>query len=98
MAFGCTTFERGSGDPLVLLHGNGSMIEDFESSGLIHLAAKDYRVIFSTDPDSATATARATSYGRRTPKPHSLNTPWIGSTFQTPSSSDTHGGRRLRCR
>jgi pimeloyl-ACP methyl ester carboxylesterase len=37
--------ERGTGTPLVLLHGNGSMIEDFQSSGLIDLAAKDYRVI-----------------------------------------------------
>jgi pimeloyl-ACP methyl ester carboxylesterase len=37
--------ERGTGMPLVLLHGNGSMIEDFQSSGLIDLAAKKYRVI-----------------------------------------------------
>jgi len=37
--------ERGSGPPLVLLHGNGSMIEDFQSSGLIDLATKKYRVI-----------------------------------------------------
>src|SRR6185295_3733435 len=37
--------DRGTGTPLVLLHGNGSMIEDFQSSGLIDLAAKDYRVI-----------------------------------------------------
>ena len=37
--------ERGSGLPLVLLHGNGSMIQDFESSGLIDLAATSYRVI-----------------------------------------------------
>lgn len=37
--------ERGTGVPLVLLHGNGGMIEDFESSGLIDLAARDYRVI-----------------------------------------------------
>src|ERR1700688_3188405 len=37
--------ERGSGAPLVLLHGNGSMIQDFESSGLIDLAARNYRVI-----------------------------------------------------
>jgi pimeloyl-ACP methyl ester carboxylesterase len=37
--------DRGTGTPLVLLHGNGSMIEDFESSGLIDLAAKNYRVI-----------------------------------------------------
>jgi pimeloyl-ACP methyl ester carboxylesterase len=37
--------ERGTGTPLVLLHGNGSMIEDFESSGLIEAASKKYRVI-----------------------------------------------------
>jgi hypothetical protein len=33
--------ERGSGEPLVLLHGNGSMIQDFESSGLIDLARQE---------------------------------------------------------
>jgi Thiamine pyrophosphate enzyme, N-terminal TPP binding domain/alpha/beta hydrolase fold len=43
-------FERGSGAPLVLLHGNGSMIQDFESSGLIDLAAKTYRVIVFDRP------------------------------------------------
>ena len=37
--------ERGEGEPLVLLHGNGSMIQDFESSGLIDMAAAEYRVI-----------------------------------------------------
>ena len=37
--------ERGTGMPLVLLHGNGSMIQDFASSGLIDLAAQNYRVI-----------------------------------------------------
>jgi hypothetical protein len=37
--------ERGVGDPVVLLHGNGSMIQDFECSGLIDLVAKDHRVI-----------------------------------------------------
>jgi len=37
--------ERGTGEPLVLLHGNGSMIQDFASSGLIDLAAKRYRVV-----------------------------------------------------
>ena len=42
--------ERGSGTPLVLLHGNGSMIQDFESSGLINLAAKNYRVIVFDRP------------------------------------------------
>jgi pimeloyl-ACP methyl ester carboxylesterase len=37
--------ERGKGFPLVMLHGNGSMIQDFQSSGLIDLAAEKYRVI-----------------------------------------------------
>jgi pimeloyl-ACP methyl ester carboxylesterase len=37
--------ERGSGTPLVLLHGNGSMVQDFETSGLLDEAAKKYRVI-----------------------------------------------------
>jgi pimeloyl-ACP methyl ester carboxylesterase len=42
--------ERGAGEPLVLLHGNGSMIEDFESSGLIDLASKHHRVIVFDRP------------------------------------------------
>ncbi|MFO1140932.1 MAG: alpha/beta hydrolase [Amaricoccus sp.] len=37
--------ERGKGEPLVLLHGNGSMIQDFESSGLLDRAARKHRVI-----------------------------------------------------
>jgi pimeloyl-ACP methyl ester carboxylesterase len=42
--------ERGAGEPLVLLHGNGSMIQDFESSGLVDLAAKNHRVIVFDRP------------------------------------------------
>lgn len=42
--------ERGEGRPLVLFHGNGSMIQDFESSGLIELASRDYRVIVFDRP------------------------------------------------
>jgi pimeloyl-ACP methyl ester carboxylesterase len=37
--------EHGEGEPLVLLHGNGSMIQDFGSSGLVSMARKKYRVI-----------------------------------------------------
>jgi pimeloyl-ACP methyl ester carboxylesterase len=36
--------EQGDGEPLVLLHGNGSMIQDFASSGLIAASSKSYRV------------------------------------------------------
>ena len=42
--------ERGEGEPLVLLHGNGSMIEDFSSSGLVDKAARRYRVIVFDRP------------------------------------------------
>lgn len=42
--------EHGSGEPLVLLHGNGSMIQDFESSGLIDLAAQNFRVVVFDRP------------------------------------------------
>ncbi|MES2600204.1 MAG: alpha/beta hydrolase [Pseudomonadota bacterium] len=42
--------EHGSGEPLVLLHGNVSMIQDFESSGLIDLAAQNFRVIVFDRP------------------------------------------------
>jgi pimeloyl-ACP methyl ester carboxylesterase len=42
--------ERGRGDAVVLLHGNGSMIQDFESSGLVDLVAKDHRAIVFDRP------------------------------------------------
>ena len=37
--------DHGAGQPVLLFHGNGSMIQDFESSGLIGLLAPKYRVI-----------------------------------------------------
>jgi len=64
--------ERGTGTPLVLLHGNGSMVEDFQSSGLIDLAAKKYRVIAIDRPDLATATGPAAPSGPRKRKVISL--------------------------
>lgn len=42
--------ERGEGEPLVLLHGDGSMIQDFLSSGLVEMAARKYRVIVFDRP------------------------------------------------
>jgi pimeloyl-ACP methyl ester carboxylesterase len=38
-------FELGTGTPVVLLHGNGSMIADFVSSGITERAASRHRVI-----------------------------------------------------
>jgi len=37
--------ERGSGKPVVLLHGNGVTFQDYEASGVLGLAAQQHRVI-----------------------------------------------------
>ena len=42
--------ERGTGSPLVLLHGNGGMIQDFLSSSLVDKAARRHRVIVFDRP------------------------------------------------
>lgn len=42
--------ERGRGDPLVLLHGNGSMLQDFVVSGIVDRLARNYRVIVFDRP------------------------------------------------
>ena len=42
--------ERGHGEPLVLIHGNGTMIQDFTVSGLVDKLAERYRVIVFDRP------------------------------------------------
>ncbi len=42
--------ERGTGTPIVLLHGNGSMARDFEISQVVELAAARHRVIVFDRP------------------------------------------------
>jgi len=42
--------EKGEGPPLVLLHGNGAMIQDMTSSGLVDLAARHFRVLVFDRP------------------------------------------------
>lgn len=37
--------DRGTGTPVVLLHGNGVTLQDFEASGVLGLAAASHRVI-----------------------------------------------------
>ncbi|MFD1787521.1 alpha/beta fold hydrolase [Sphingomonas floccifaciens] len=37
--------DRGSGPAVLLLHGNGAMLQDFELSGVLELAAQHHRVI-----------------------------------------------------
>jgi pimeloyl-ACP methyl ester carboxylesterase len=42
--------ERGTGEPLVLIHGNGTLIQDFTISGLVDRLSERYRVIVIERP------------------------------------------------
>jgi pimeloyl-ACP methyl ester carboxylesterase len=42
--------EFGSGEPIVLLHGNGSLIQEFLASGLVRRLARSHRVILFDRP------------------------------------------------
>jgi pimeloyl-ACP methyl ester carboxylesterase len=42
--------ERGQGQPIVLLHGNFTMIQDLDLSGIVDLASENYRVIVFDRP------------------------------------------------
>jgi hypothetical protein len=58
---------RGEGPPVVLLHGNGSMVDELEASGVLDILARHYRVVALDRPGSGyserlpdgAATARA---------------------------------------
>jgi pimeloyl-ACP methyl ester carboxylesterase len=60
--------EQGRGEPLVLLHGNGSMIQDFTSSGLIETASEKHRVIAFHRPGYGHSGDRAAQSGQPTPR------------------------------
>ena len=60
--------ERGSGEPLVLLHGNGSMIQDFESAGSSTWPLRATGSSSSTVRVSVTAPAHETWFGHPTLK------------------------------
>src|SRR3954452_16156194 len=42
--------ERGQGEPLLLIHGNGTMLQDFTINGLVDRLSKLYRVIVIERP------------------------------------------------
>ena len=42
--------ERGRGEPLVLIHGNGALIQDFTINGLVERLSERYRVIVIERP------------------------------------------------
>ena len=88
--------ERGSGRPLVLFHGNGSMIQDFESSGLIDLAAKDYRVIVFDRPGFGHSLRPRNVVWTLRPRPTSSRKLLRILASKRRSCSDIPGARRLR--
>lgn len=51
--------DKGSGPCVVLLHGNGSMMEDFEATTLIEALARDHRVIVFDRPGFGLSTRPA---------------------------------------
>ncbi|MFE1602327.1 alpha/beta fold hydrolase [Methylobacterium sp. ID0610] len=62
--------ERGKGEPLVLIHGNGTMIQDFLVSGIVEDLARRHRVIIIDRP----------GYGYST-RPRALWTPRAHATL-----------------
>ena len=59
--------DRGTGPCVVLLHGNGSMVEDFAATGLIDRLAQTHRVLALTGQVLERANAK-TAIGRRSAK------------------------------
>jgi hypothetical protein len=62
--------ERGRGEPLVLIHGNGTLIQDFTVNGLVARLSERYRVIVIERP----------GYGYST-RPRALWTPRAHATL-----------------
>ncbi len=62
--------ERGTGEPLVLIHGNGTLIQDFTINGLVDRLSERYRVIVIERP----------GYGYST-RPRQLWTPRAHATL-----------------
>ena len=91
--------DRGSGEPIVLLHGNGSMIQDFESSGFIEMAAQKYRVIAFDRPGFGhSSRPRRTIWILPKPGPTLSIAPLSRSGSRAQEFSDIPGDRPLPLR
>jgi pimeloyl-ACP methyl ester carboxylesterase len=55
--------DRGSGPPVVLLHGNGGMVDELEASGLIGQLAESHRVIALDRPGFGLSTRPGRDWG-----------------------------------
>jgi hypothetical protein len=55
--------------PLVMFHGNGTLLQDLIISGLVDAASSKFRAIASIVRVSATAAGRAASSGARSARP-----------------------------
>jgi pimeloyl-ACP methyl ester carboxylesterase len=61
--------ERGTGEPLVLIHGNGTLIQDFTVNGLVDRLSQRYRVIVFDRPGYGYSTRPR---GLWTPRAHAI--------------------------
>ncbi len=87
--------ERGHGEPLVLIHGNGTLIQDFLVSGIVDDLAKRHRVIIFDRPGYGYSD-RPRGSGRPAPTPPCSRRRWSGSTCRGPSCSAIPGARWWR--
>src|SRR3954469_21950783 len=84
---------RGKGRPVVLVHGNGTMAEDFVICGLLDQLAKHYRVIALDRPASATRIDHGFGSGRPLRRHTLCIVCWSGSMSSGPLSWVTPGAR-----
>jgi hypothetical protein len=90
--------DRGEGAPIVLLHGNGTMIQDWLASGAFNALTGSNRVIAFDRPVSATRRARGRRSGRPTLKQRSSSLPSEHWTSTLPWWSGTALARKSRWR
>src|SRR3954454_9740277 len=76
--------ERGQGEPLALIHGNGTLIQDFTINGLVDRLSERYRVIVIERP----------GYGYST-RPRGLGTPRAHATLFEHALAQLGGGQAV---
>ena len=93
--------EQGSGEPLALIHGNGTLIQDFTVNGLVDRLSERYRVIVIERPGYGYS-ERPAGCGRPAPMPRSTSTRCTSLGWSGPSCSGTPGApwwrSRSRCK
>jgi len=88
----------GDKSPVVLLHGNGTMIADMAISGLLERVSRQHRTIAFDRPGFGYSTVRATKTGHPRIRHRSFARPLLGSGLRSHWLSRTHGAHWLHSR